>query len=361
MLDIFGSVKGFLKLDSVNIDNNIFRLHYKLTVIMLIIFSLIVTSRQYIGDPIHCTAKGVPEKVMDSYCWTHSTFTIPDRMTSDVVGFDVAHPGVGPQRQGDSVKYHKYYQWVCFVLFFQALLFYIPRFLWKTWEAGRMKTLAHNLNYPIFTDDTNKSERIKLLVDYFASNLHHHNFYAIRFFICEVLNFINVVGQIFLVDYFLGGEFSTYGFDVFRMATELDPDERVDPMAKVFPKVTKCTFHKFGPSGTPERIDGLCVLPINIFNEKIYVILWFWLIILAAVTGLSLLYRLVVILCARARMYFLRTQARLAPRREVELVASKCQIGDWFVLLNLGKNIDPLVYQELICELAYRIEGQEPV
>ncbi len=29
MFDVFGSVKGLLKLDAVNIDNNIFRLHYK--------------------------------------------------------------------------------------------------------------------------------------------------------------------------------------------------------------------------------------------------------------------------------------------------------------------------------------------
>ena len=54
-----------------------------------------------------------------------------------------------------------------------------------------------------------------------------------RFFICEVLNFINVVGQIYFVDFFLGGEFSTYGRDVFRM-TEMEPEDRIDPMAKVF-------------------------------------------------------------------------------------------------------------------------------
>ena len=53
-----------------------------------------------------------------------------------------------------------------------------------------------------------------------------------RFFICEVLNFINVVGQIYFVDFFLGGEFSTYGRDVFRM-TEMEPEDRIDPMAKV--------------------------------------------------------------------------------------------------------------------------------
>ena len=50
-------------------------------------------------------------------------------------------------------------------------------------------------------------------------------------------------------------------------------------MAKVFPKLTKCTFHKYGPSGTIEIKDGLCVLPLNILNEKIYILLWFWLVV----------------------------------------------------------------------------------
>jgi innexin len=129
----------------------------------------------------------------------------------------------------------------------------------------------------------------------------------------------------------------------------------------VFPKVTKCTFHKFGPSGTVQKIDGLCVLPLNIVNERIYVFLWFWFIILAVITGLALLYRVAVILGTQARMYLLRAQARLAPRNDVECVAQKCQIGDWFVLLMLGKNIDPLVYKELISDLASRFEGKAHV
>ena len=132
-------------------------------------------------------------------------------------------------------------------------------------------------------------------------------------------------------------------------------------MIYVFPRMTKCTFHKFGTSGNIEKHDALCILPLNIVNEKIYVFLWFWFILLAVVSGLALLYRLAVVLGSQARMYLLRAQARLAPRNEVELVARKCQIGDWFVLLLLGKNIDPLVYKELICDLARRFEGKEPV
>ena len=64
----------------------------------------------------------------------------------------------------------------------------------------------------------------------------------------------------------------------------MDPNERFDYMDTVFPKVGKCNFHKYGPSGTIERADALCVLPLNIINEKIYVILWFWFLILVVGT-----------------------------------------------------------------------------
>lgn len=130
MFDVFGSVKGLLKLDQVCIDNNIFRLHYKATVIVLIAFSLLVTSRQYIGDPIDCIVDEIPLNVMDTYCWIYSTFTIPNRLTG-VIGRDVVQPGVGSHVEGeDEVKYHKYYQWVCFVLFFQGKITENSAFWW---------------------------------------------------------------------------------------------------------------------------------------------------------------------------------------------------------------------------------------
>lgn len=38
-----------------------------------------------------------------------------------------------------------------------------------------------------------------------------HNGYVFKYWFCELLCFINIVGQLFLVDRFLGGEFLTYG------------------------------------------------------------------------------------------------------------------------------------------------------
>jgi len=359
MFDVFGSVKGLVKLDTICIDNNIFRLHYKGTFIILVTASLLVTSRQYIGDPIDCIVEEIPNGVMDTYCWIHSTFSIPNRVLGEL-GTDIAHPGVAPPgdlEEGTEVRYHKYYQWVCFTLFFQAILFYIPRYLWKTWEAGKVKMLVQDMNVPIVDADA-KEDRKKILVDYFTTNRHNHEWYAFRFFFCELLNFVNVVGQIYFMDFFLGGEFTTYGRDVIAM-TELEQEQRDDPMSRVFPKVTKCTFHKFGPSGTVQKFDGLCVLPLNIINEKIYVFLWFWFVFLALVTGVQIIYRLAVLFTPRLRELLLRARSRLAPLYEIEAVCRKSRIGDWFLLYQLGKNIDPLIFREFIRDLHKKMESQK--
>ena len=41
-------------------------------------FSLIVSAKQYVGNPIDCIhSKDIPEDVLNTFCWIHSTYTIP--------------------------------------------------------------------------------------------------------------------------------------------------------------------------------------------------------------------------------------------------------------------------------------------
>ena len=138
-----------------------------------------------------------------------------------------------------------------------------------------MSLVIQGLDQPTLADPETMKDRRTLVVNYFTGHLRTHNSYVFKFVLCEVLNLVNVLMQIYLMDVFLGGQFTTYGTDVLAIS-EQPMENRIDPMAKVFPKVTKCTFHKYGPSGTVENKDGLCVLAQNIINEKIYIFLWFW-------------------------------------------------------------------------------------
>lgn len=359
MLDIFNSIRSFLKLDQVCIDNFVFRLHYKVTVIILVISSLFVTSNQYFGDPIDCIMDDVPSRIIDTYCWIHSTYTVSNRIGGKI-GRDFIQPGVTNYNVNskDEIKYHRYYQWVCFVLFFQAILFYVPRYLWKTWENGRIKMLTLNLNDSIVNPEY-RGEKRAIIVEYLRENRGYHNFYAIRFFICELLNIINVIGQIFLVDYFLDGEFSTYGIKVLQF-TELNPDMRSDPMSRIFPKVTKCSFNQYGPSGSVQTFDGLCVLPLNVINEKIYIVLWFWFVILSILSLLGIVYRLIILFVPKTRYFILCFRTKMSLRHQIKDLLSVCQIGDWFILYLISKNTDSIIFREIIRDLDYKLNEDVP-
>lgn len=122
MLDIFRGLKNLIKVNHIKTDSPVFRLHYSLTVMILMSFSLIVTTRQYVGNPIDCVhTKDVPEDVLNTYCWIHSTYTLKSLFRKKV-GSEVPYPGVG-NSEGKTMdkKVYKYYQWVCFVLFFQVI------------------------------------------------------------------------------------------------------------------------------------------------------------------------------------------------------------------------------------------------
>ena len=129
-------------------------------------------------------------------------------------------------------------------------------------------------------------------------------------------------------------------------------------MVKIFPKVTKCTFHKYGPSGTVEKRDGLCVLPLNIINEKIFIFLWFWLIFLALVTGLYLIFRIWTFLGKQFRVGLIVLDGGRSVRRahveaflEPGYLSWWEKMGDWFLLHLICKNLNVLLVNDLINQL----------
>lgn len=182
VLAMVSAVAGFVKvrylLDKAVIDNLIFRTHYRVTTAIFFLSCILVTANNLIGkwtnrtveqinqkkknnhkttprfiasckrfrllesrflsthfylglffslsystgDPINCIADGgVPEHVINTFCWITYTFSMPDRMTGQV-GTHVAHPGLGPYGPEDRRIFHSYYQWVPFMLFFQVRL-----------------------------------------------------------------------------------------------------------------------------------------------------------------------------------------------------------------------------------------------
>lgn len=82
MLDFIKSFQSLTKLEKIHTDNNVFKLHYRFTVIVLMVFSILITSKQYFGDPIDCEVEDDPKNIIDTFCWIYGTFTITKTLKS---------------------------------------------------------------------------------------------------------------------------------------------------------------------------------------------------------------------------------------------------------------------------------------
>ena len=134
-------------------------------------------------------------------------------------------------------------------------MFHLPRIIWKHTEGGLMKTLVGDLTDPVMLiKKDERLERVSFIRKYFKESAKTHGGYAINFFLCEILSLVNVVGQIYFTDRFLGYQFTTYGMDVLKV-TAGNPEDRADPMNMVFPKVSHNTKITLATLATQDFLD----------------------------------------------------------------------------------------------------------
>lgn len=181
--------------------------------------------------------------------------------------------------------------------------------LWLCISGGNIKALVEGLqmialskhnekkaemrfsgNYVIPSQDT-IDFRMGVIKNKFYKHIRVNNKFAKRLIFCESLNVINLALQIYLTNRFLSGQFYSLGPDFLAD----DFTGRMDVLDVVFPKVTKCDFYKYGQSGSLQRHDALCVMALNIINEKIFVILWFWYVLMIFVSAAGLIWRLITL------------------------------------------------------------------
>jgi len=353
-MDYLRQIKAFaqfsqifeFRAEQVKVDNVVFRLHSQATVMILMVGTMFVSMRQYFGEPIECLSSrtDLPPNLLQHYCWLESTFSVVDG-TSKTVGLDVAYPGVKTlnQANGERKIHHKYYQWVYFILILQSIMFYVPKYLWKAKEAKRLRQLIVDLKGKHITEISDYDRR-RLVQDVIDSLLISKDYFYF-FFFCEFLYFINLIAQVWFTNIFLSGQFTKLGLEWLTYNHE-QLDNKYDPLIKVFPRLTKCSFHRFGYSGSIETHDSLCFLPLNIVNEKIYVVLWFWYVFIFIVTSMCLIQRVVLVLFPCIRYYKLRQLAPSTDKQHLEKLTST--VGNFFVLHLLANNIKPYYFKDLI-------------
>uniref|UniRef100_A0A914UKK5 Innexin n=1 Tax=Plectus sambesii TaxID=2011161 RepID=A0A914UKK5_9BILA len=200
-------------------DDVVDRLNYVYTNWLIVLFSIIVACRQYIGSPLECW---VPaqfqrgwEEYVENYCFVESTY---------YVAMEEEMPNSLIERGNRRLKY---YQWVPLILALEAFLFYFPRFIWRAfhWKAGL--DITSIMQHAMTTEKvgklkvlkTQKKEDMADLAQYFDDVLKHQisgsdekslfakvlsnhcgMYITLLYLFVKLLNIINVFSQLAILN-----------------------------------------------------------------------------------------------------------------------------------------------------------------
>lgn len=244
---------------------------------------------------------GCDDKFLSTYCWIQGTHTVVRHLNKTVgesryrsrvsfgfvfagfnsywclwIGKEVPYPGIGQITSQDDIIQHSYYIWIYPWLALTIVLFRLPWWMWnKHWGGNRIKVFMEELDVIVVDDPDKVNLKKDRVLAYFCAQINTpiHTSLAVRYIFCEIFNLLHVLGQMTFTDYLLNGGFSTYGLEVISFL-RASQESRIDPMSRIFPKVTACLLNLIGPSGNEQLIEGICVLPLNSLFEKIFVFLW---------------------------------------------------------------------------------------
>ncbi|CAF3488914.1 unnamed protein product [Rotaria sordida] len=300
-LDAIAKVRQF----KFHNDDDLYdRLSRRFSVVLLMLFTVVVSTKQYVGDPIACFAPaqftGSHVEYANYICWISNTYYVPFESTL-------------PARHDERPKHIAYYQWIPFILLLMSVLFYIPSVLWHALAtktgfdiANLVKTLhsMEQLN-PDIRDRTLRyiAKHIDRALEIqremgtgffsqFKRLARRHcpvfiigraqgNYLTFVYLFVKLLYITNVVGQLFLLNLFMGSNYHGYGIEVLRNLLS----GRECCRSARFPRVTMCDFEIRTMADHIHKHTIQCVLPVNLFNEKIFIFIWFWLVIVSILSS----------------------------------------------------------------------------
>lgn len=312
---VLNLAKGEERLDDTITD----RLNHVTTSAILVVMAVLVSTKQYVGDPIECWCPKEFTKnqvqYADSFCWIRGTYYVPFERED--------MPSVYGRGRTPTITY---YQWVPLILLVQSLLFSLPSLFWRGMQAKSGFDASNFIDYGRKVSSPKVKNDIRgTLLDHMTLQLERYLKYGnpqsevkagsftisvkhlftktcFRFFGHRRLNYfctlqlatklfylVNSVGQIFLLDYLLNMKFHTYGSDVLSSLTSGSRPSRelARHQEARFPKVTMCDF-KVRRLGAVHNYSIQCALTVNLFNEKVFLILWIWMVFISAANFCSL-------------------------------------------------------------------------
>ena len=183
------------------------------------------------------------------------------------------------------------------------------------------------------------------------------NYLVGLYFCVKLLYATNLFCQLFVLNQVLGIEFNSFGIE---MLDKIQDEEfgTVHANSSSFPRVTMCNV-KVRRVGNVQRYTVQCVLPINMYAEKMYIFLWFWMCIVLALTLLSLIVWILQMTVTRDKVRYVQNHLKSKNRIETtfdnqlsrDFVGHYLRSDGVFLLRLISHNTNNITATEIICAL----------
>jgi hypothetical protein len=276
---------------------------------------------------------------------------------------------------------------VPFILLFQACCFLLPNVIWHTFSKSAGVDVTSLGKNAIALDNFDMERRGKT-IDQIARHIHialslkyynddeptgrfskiniarrlpcgrrHGNWLYIVYMIVKIIYLLNIIGQLFLLNNFFGFQQHAWGFEFLKKFLLGEEDySRID---KAFPRVTFCDFRIRNLADNIHQHSVQCALPINLFNEKFFICLWFWLIILTVITFVNFVSWFKVIFTSyrkKTMAKYLRSHNKLGTEeKDLQIfnsfITDYCHLDGAFIIEILRRNSNYITTSEILVAL----------
>ncbi|KIH59966.1 NUC205 domain protein [Ancylostoma duodenale] len=246
------------------------RLHYLMTPNILLAFSVLISFKQFGGRPIECMFPnkfpGSWEQYAENYCWSQDTYFVEPKQHVELLK---------PDQRYDRTKFHGNLKGIR-----------MHEVVEKAKDSANVEEEVRQKNIAILARHLQNAlrfhrrmEKRRVIVHKTVTCLNYQyssGFVSAVYLFTKALYLVNVVLQLWLMNYFLGtNKHQWYGLGVIK-----DIVNGVEwETSGYFPRSAICDF-EVRQVANIQKYSVQCVLVINIFNEKIFVILWFWYLLL---------------------------------------------------------------------------------
>ena len=207
-------------------------------------------------------------------------------------------------------------------------------------------------------DEGTQTHLTDVAAKFLNNNFGTHNGLFYKYLFLNIVALIIDVTALHILDFVLQSRFLYYGIAAYPYSR--DPKRFSDYMSQMFPPFASCELDKENQL-TAKRTEKLgCHLTFMELYEKIFLILWFWLIFLTFVTCVYIIF-LILMMLPFVQQQILRpskpTNSKMNARPLVTSVAKLCKVGDIYLLYRLKQHLSHSKFYDLMTKLSNR-EGK---